>query len=149
MPDVDPRGLFAPSESEQTVVEAARAYLAVRAAAARAESALKAARDQLMAAESDLLQKFEEAGVLSVKVETDGKPVTVSSATSDYYSLPAGALEDADVHRWLLRMGGHDLVRRTIHHMSFSSFCRELAAAGKNIHPTVRKATKKVVRILG
>ena len=57
------------------------------------------------------------------------------------------ALDDNSVMSWLLRMGGHDLVKRTIHHGSFTGFCREVVESGRAVHPSVKVVQKRVVRV--
>lgn len=140
--------LFGHDASSIGLADAARAYLSCRKLKEEAESLVRTQADILNSAEDTLLQKMQEAGVLSVKVEDEsGRPTMVSAGASTYYNLPQGALEDREIYVWLLAQGGQDLVKRSIHHASFSSFCRELVDAGRNLHPAVKVTEKKVVRV--
>ena len=132
------------AEARPDVTSSARVYLDLRRQVDDAEAALKTLRSRMDTAESAFLAKLDECGLSSVKL-ADGTALT--SSTSNYYALPAGALEDASVMLWLIRMGGRDLVKRTIHHQSFSGFCRELAEDGKSMHPAVKLAQRRGVRM--
>jgi hypothetical protein len=77
-----------------------------------------------------------------------GPPVTLSSVTSKRFSAPVGLLEDKAFVGWLVRAGGQDLIKRTMHHMSFSGFCRELQDQGRPLHAGVRMIEMKNIRVL-
>ncbi len=147
-PDLDQ--MFDLPQTQDGVAKAARVYLTLRQSRTEAEDLLKAHTAGLAGAESELLRQMALAGVKSLKVDGgDGKTVSVAASTSEYYSLPAGALDDTEIFTWLLRAGGHDMVKRTIHHASFNGFCRELAADGRSIHPSVKKVEMKKIRVAG
>jgi hypothetical protein len=129
------------------VVDAAQIYLIARLKKEEAEKALRAANEELDSAESLLLGKLDEAGVKSIKVDWDGGVAALSASTTTYYAMPKDGLEDTNLYLWLLRAGGKDLVRRTIHHASFSSFCREVADSGRAVHPAVKRTERRVVRV--
>ncbi len=132
---------------DEGVQGAARFCLLARAEVERAEAALKKAKELLDGAERNVIDVMQQAGLSAVKLDCPGGRVTVSLAESVYFSAPAGSLEDTGFFQWLLRSGGHDLVKRTVHHASFSSFCRELREQERSIHPAVRMIEKKQVRV--
>jgi hypothetical protein len=132
----------APSGS---LTDAARAYLMARAIRDTAEDVLKERNEALRKAEGTLLGLMDEQGVKSLKLDVDGKPVALTASTTVRYALPPDALENSAFFLWLLRNGGQDLVKRTVHWATFSSFCKELAEAGKTVHPTVRQTTQRTV----
>ena len=139
--------LFADPAAGEDVAALARAYLAARSAREQAEEeAKKRAREQA-AAEEALLKRMQEAGLSSLKVEQDAGRATVSAATQQHFNLPAGLLEDASVMAWLLKAGGHDLVKRTVHPSTFSAFCRELRAQGRAVHPGVKAVERRYVSV--
>lgn len=129
------------------VAALARAYLAERHEKESAEILLKNATERLEKAESALIARMAEVGVKSIKIEDGGFAIGLTSTISHHYSAPVGSLEDGDFFRWLLRSGGHDLVRRNIHHASFSSFCRELTEAGRPIHEIVKIVERKTIKV--
>jgi hypothetical protein len=141
--------LFAkPQAGMDVVAEAARRYLATRLDKEEVEKMLDESKKRLDAAEALLFAKMDEAKVHGLKlVADDGLSYSISDAKTPYYSAPPGALDDSEFYRWLLHNGGHDLVKRAIHHMSFSSFCRELVEADKNLHPTVKMVEKRSIRV--
>ena len=127
-----------------SLAQAAKLYLSARTDKEEVEKELRTRQDTLNNAEEILLAKFEEAGILSIKLDNgEGKPVLLYSAPSAYYAAPSGSLENPEFFLWLLRSGGQDLVKRNIHHASFSSFCRELVEQGKRVHKDVIKTDKK------
>jgi hypothetical protein len=130
-----------------SIIQAARSYLERRANKECQEAALKLANEQMAAAEDVLLRKLDEAGVLSVKLDDEGKKTLLASSTTTYYSVPAGALDNPEVVRWLYNNGGRDLLRNTLHHASFSAFCRELAEKGRSLHPLVKVANKRSIKM--
>lgn len=133
---------------DNALTAAAHEYLAARTAKEAVEESLKTASARQQNAEDLLLRLMAAAGVKSLRLDDGaGSDVLISEATSTYYSAASGMLDDGAFYAWLLRAGGHDLVKRTIHHASFSSFCRELVEAGRAIHPAVKVATKKQVRM--
>lgn len=143
------RELF-PKPDAGEVPDLARAYLACRKHREAAEEALKRIREQADEAELELMTAMELSGLLSVRVQDeDGKPVTLSPASTTYYSLPAGSLEDAVILRWLMTSGGDQLVKKTIHHATFSSFCRELVESGKDLPVNVKITARKYVQVRG
>ena len=150
-PHADLAALFghSPDTPTDSLVAAARYYLDCRARKEDNERLAKDLGERLGQAETELLRKLDEAGVLSVKVETtEGKSAMISAATSTHYRLPSGHLEDSNFMLWLLRNGGQDMVRRTVHHATFSSFCREIAEQGKTIPSPVVATTMRTLRVL-
>ena len=125
------------------LVSAASAYLAARKAREEAEALVSATGKDLAAAEEALLRKMDEAKVGSLKLDGD----LLSASTSTHYAIPAAMLEDAGFLTWLLRAGGHDLVKRSIHPQTFSGWCREIVGAGKTTHPAVKINTRRCVRL--
>lgn len=116
-----------------------RNYLDLRRQVEEKETELKERKEALDRAERDCLHKMAECGVLSVRIEVeDSSPRTVSSTSRKVYAAPSGCLENNDFFRWLLRNQGSDLVKRTIHHATFSRFCRELAEQNKPLHKDVK-----------
>ena len=139
--------LFKRPLADDSLIEAAREYLAARKAEEAAIASLTLATKAMQAAEATLMAKMDETGVKSLKVQDGADEVSLSGSTSTYYSLPAGSLDDNSVMAWLMRCGGHDLVKRTMHHGSFTHFCREVVESGRAVHPSVKKVEKRVVRV--
>ena len=130
------------------VATAARTYLGCRRAREEAEAAAKRAREVLDAAEIYLLHSMDAAGLLAVRIEDqDGRPVNLTSSVSTHYSIAVGQLDDAGVFAWLSESGGADLVKKTIHHGTFSAFCRELAEAEKPLHQAVKLVERREIRV--
>jgi hypothetical protein len=127
-----------PDAPSEPLIAAARHYLAKRQVVERQEEALGAAKEEKDRAETELLRLLDQAKTLSVKIQVDGgPPVMVTSATHRYYRAPTGAADDNDFLLWLLRSGGHDLVKRTINPQSFTAFCRELREQERPLHSRV------------
>ncbi len=145
----DLKTLFGHDEQSQQMVltTAAHLYLEARRAKEQAEDNLKRKNALLAEAEQELRRVMDDAGIKSLKIDHDGHDVALTASESSYYAAPAGALEDSRFYLWLLRAGGQDLVKRTIHHASFSAFCRELVEAGKALPDEVKVATRQTVRI--
>ncbi len=134
-------------EGRDHLVALARQYLDEEKYVEQLEAALKEEKERRDTAETALFRKMEELRTLSVKVEVDGhRPITLSAVVSKHYAAPGGALEDNNFFTWLLRSGGGDLVRRTIHHSTFSGFVRELAEAGRPLHTLVKIVERKCIR---
>ena len=142
--------LFPATESNADQVSAmARVYLEARKAREEAEAVSKRLWAALEAAENNLLETMAVAGVKSIKVEHDGLVVGISTTSSTYYSLPPGAIDDDVIVEWLKAKGGGDLIKNTIHHSSFSAFCRELvdAAGPAELLPAVKVAERRGVQV--
>lgn len=141
--------LFAGSAemSQEQVVKLARVYLDARRRHEEADMAIKKLAEQRQKAESDLVIAMESAGVKGLKVDHDGSTVGISQTKSVYYSLPSGSLDDAEIMAWIKTAGGADLVKSTIHHSSFSSFCREIVSQEQALHPSVKVAEKRGVQV--
>lgn len=129
--------------SEEGLASPAGEYLAAREALARAEKAQALARQALEEAEQKLHDAMTAAGTSSFAYGGE----TLTASRHSYYSLPAGALDEADVYRWLVVTGGRDLVRRTVHAGSLTAHCRRLEEAGRHVHPRLRLVVKKVIKL--
>src|SRR5438445_9365363 len=95
--ELDLAKLFGKDEAQpkENVCQAARAYLDARKQKEHQEEVLKLFSTNLNNCEEALLLALAEAGVASIKVEDDdGRLAGLSAATSDYYSLPAGSLDN-------------------------------------------------------
>ncbi len=131
-----------------SVAEAARGVLRARNLEQAAERALAEAKKATADAETAFIQLADQEGVLSVKVECmGGKDMLVTAAESNHYRLQSEALSDASVMTWIFRSGGESLVRRTVHHMAFSGFCRELVEQGRPLHNLIKVVRQRVVRV--
>ena len=128
-----------------TLSWAAADFLHLRKCKDEAEERAAQARALLEEAQERLLQLMAVGNVSSLRVGD----VLLSAATRGYYSLPAGALDDPAVANWLYSAGGQDLLKRSVHPQTFSSFCRELVEGGHALHPAVRQALKRVVSVRG
>ncbi len=139
------------SGGQEIVVAMARNYLVARRFKEDKESEEKLAGEKLRQAESDLLRAMDQAGVKSLAIDDDGKTAKLSQTQSTYYSLPAGAIDDEGVMQWLNEAGAKDIIKRTIHHATFSSFCKELAdmaaMGGLPLHPSVKIAEKRGIQL--
>jgi hypothetical protein len=140
-------GHGANSPEAATLADVARAYLKARKMKDEADELAKMQGVALDRAEEEFRKQAEAAGVKSIKVEFDNLTFTVSTSKSDYYAVPPGALDDNNFVVWMMRSGGQDLIKRTVHHASFSSHCRELVAAGKTLFPNLKVTEKKTVRV--
>jgi hypothetical protein len=134
----------APITGTDAVAKAARIYLEVRKIKEEQEQHLKDCNESLRTAETALFQKMDEARTVSVKLD-DG--TLVSTSTSTKYNLPAGGLDNDDLKQWMIVAGGQDLLKTTIHHASFSSFCKELVEQGKQLPEAVKSITLRTVRV--
>ncbi len=147
MVNSDLHELFARPDQDD-LATMARNVLVARDGVRHAEALVAKLKKALSVAEDDLIRLMQAQAVQSIKVENDlGVPCLLTNGTSNHYQLPAGSLEDTSVLTWIMRQGGEDLVRRTVHHASFSAFCRELVAAGKPIHARVKLVARRVVRV--
>lgn len=148
METLDLETLFGKDAPSTDLVGAARAVLSCRQEVDDIEKVLGNAKKALRNSEDLLGGLLEQSGVLSVKVDQEGgTPVTLSLSQKTYYALLAGSLEQRDVHLWLLRAGGHDIIRKTIHHATFSAFCRELVTQGRNLHPAIMTTEIKTISV--
>lgn len=153
--------LFAnPSESDSQfiVVARAKAYLDARRAKEGQENALKDASQKLQDAELQLLRAMDGAGMKSMKLDHAGETVAMSQTSSTYYSLPAGGIDDPAILAWLDEQGGSDLLKKSIHHATFSSFCKEIVdqsikamdesgVAINPLHPAVKIAERRGIML--
>ncbi len=140
--------LFSDAGSARDVQQRAALYLAARQDKDAIERQLSQANKSLESCETDLLRAMDRAGLLSAKVDgPDGVPVTVSAGEKAFYSLKQGLLDDPSVVEWLRESGGTDIVKATVHHMTFRRFCRELEEAGKPIHPSVTAARMRAISV--
>jgi len=115
------------SGTQEIVVAKARAYLDARKADEEAETEKSRRYKILEQAETELIRAMDAAGVKSLKIDHDGVANNGISQTKKVnYSLPAGSLDNPDVMEWILLNGGADIVKSTIHHATFGSFCKEL-----------------------
>lgn len=139
-----------PMATQETVVARAKAYLTCRRLKEEAEALAKQQGAQLAIAEEELVRAMNGADVKSIKLDHEGQRASISQTSTVYYSLPPGALDDADIFAWLEKNGGHDLVKRSIHHATFSSLCKELCEQGKPadvLHPAVKIVEKRGVML--
>ena len=118
------------SDHHSRVVALAKSYLESRLARDNADKVAADATKQLVSSEQELLRVMRSAGVKSLKVEHLGKMVLLTQKESTYYSAPAGSLDIPEFLQWLEAAGGKDLIKNTIHHATFSSFCKELKESG-------------------
>lgn len=138
-------------DAQATVVARAKAYLDARRLKEDAEKLASRQGELLAQAELELLRAMDGAQVKSLKVEHNGSLNGLSQTQSTYYSLPGGAMEEAEFMDWLTSHGGEDLIKKTIHHSTFSSFAKELVsqAEGKTevLHPSVKIAERRGVML--
>jgi hypothetical protein len=124
--------------------QAASAYLAARQRREKAELALKTASEQEVAAEQLLLGALDAAHLGGVALPSGDR---MTSVTVSHYSLPGGGLDRQDIRLWLLRQGGHDIIRSVVDRHDLSKLCRGLVEKGRAIHPDVRVVTKRTIRL--
>lgn len=147
------------SGTQEIVVAKARAYLDARKADEEAEAEKSRRYKILEQAETELIRAMDAAGVKSLKIDHDGVANNGISQTKKVnYSLPAGSLDNPDVMEWLLLNGGADIVKLTVHHATFGSFCKELVeqASAKlgvespiinPLHPLVKVAERRGIML--
>jgi len=124
------------------VLLAAQSFLRCQKDQQAARAALTVANTSLRRAEEELLRQLDQAGQKTVTVEG----VELTAAQISHYRLVANALDDREVMTWLLRQGGHDLVKHTVDVHLFSGFCRQLVLAGKPILNKVRRVIRRYIR---
>jgi hypothetical protein len=91
---------------------------------------------------------MDESKTLSIKIEQEeGGHVTLSSSKQDFYSVPVDVVQTQDFRGWLALMGASDCLKQTIHPQTFASLCRELVDQQKALHPEVRFAEKKTIKM--
>lgn len=139
--------MFLDAGSEESVPNAARAYLEARRAKEELEARLKTAAEVVSVSEGVLIREMERASVKSLKLEHGGETVNLVQTMMKFYSLPAGSLENADIYQWLIDSGGADLVKSTVHPSTFGAWCRELVDTGKTLHEAIRCGEKKGVQL--
>ena len=136
----------APDEAHTQVVARARVYLAARKRKEALEEEAKAANAAFRQAEDELQRTMHACSVPSIAIDDDGRTASLSRVSTTVYSLPAGWQDSPAFIAWIEEAGGMDLCKPSIHHSTFSSFCRELVAqsaqsAGEVVvnplHPTV------------
>jgi len=147
-----------PFASPDTLSVHARAFVEARIAKDTAEAVLKEANDLVMRAEAALMQSMKQNGMKSMGIEIDGKAWKLVTTKTPYYSLPKDAndrpIMDQGLLDWLELSGGADLVKSTIHHATFSSFCKELidnavsqGHTGSVLHPSIKEAVRSGVQM--
>jgi hypothetical protein len=132
----------------------ARQFVEARIAKETAEAVLKEANDLVMRAEAALGQAMKSNGMTSMTIEVGGQKKKLVSTQTMYYSLPPGALDDEAIREWLELSGGVDIIKNTVHHSTFSSFCKEIVekAAGEGytgsvLHPAVKTAVRSGIQL--
>jgi hypothetical protein len=123
------------NDTQEVLIARSRAYLDARKLKEDAELLAKRQGEILNQAETELLRAMDGAQVKSLKIEHDGKLCGLTQTKKTFYSLPKAGdyegaptfIEDPIMLEWLDEHGGTDLIKKTIHHATFSSFCKELA----------------------
>lgn len=130
-----------PCEDQNALLSLAKTYLDARRFKDEAEAIEKQAGQRLEATKEQLIRAMKSAGVKSLKIDHDGKTQGLTHTNTTYYSLPAGGIDDESVLEWIEQAGGNGIVKHTVHHMTFSSFCREIKdnpLNGVGLHPLVK-----------
>lgn len=153
----DLASLFEDSGNQELLVAKAKAYLHRRKVKEDMEAILKEESEKFQQSESELVQAMTAAGVKSLKIEHDGKTNALTQSTSVYYSLPAGSIDNPDIMAWLQENGAKDIIKSSIHHATFSSFCKELVEnasqqfSGETVlnplHPAVKIAERRGIML--
>ena len=138
--------------SQEVVIARAKAFLDARRKKEVAEEELKRLSAGVTNCELELIRAMDAAGVKSLKIEHAGQTAGLSQTQTTYYSLPAGTIDEPDFMEWLKDAGGSDILKHTIHHSTFSAFCKELvshSADGDNglLHPAVKVAERRGVMV--
>lgn len=137
--------LFGRADHPRPLQETAAAFLLARQKKEEAEIALKMANMQLAQIEGELIAALGAREQSSVPI---GERM-LTLAKSVHFSVPVHVVEERFFQTWLLRMGGHDLLRRTLDQRGFSHLCRDLAAKSVALHPEIRKFERTAVQVRG
>ena len=133
-------------DTQEVLIKRSRAYLDARKLKEDAEALAKRQVEVLNQAEVELLRAMDAAQVKSLKIEHAGALCGLTQTQSTYYSLPSGALEDPRIMDWLTAHGGEDIVKRTINHMTFSSFAKELVDQAEGERRVLQTSVKVLDR---
>ena len=134
------------SDAQEALVARAKAYLQSRDLKDEADKLAKTQNELMNQAEIELLRAMDAAAVKSLKIEHAGALCGLTQTASTYYSLPAGALEDAAIMAWLEEKGATDIIKKTINHMTFSSFAKEIVEQAGGDRGVLHEAVKVLDR---
>jgi len=135
--------LFAPSGPPSPALQAAaRAVLEGRRRMEELVRQTDDAKKRLAAAETTLINLLGSESRRNIEMAG----VLLSPAISQHYRIAPADLDKPGFVAWLLRSGGHDLLKRTVEERAFSHFCRALAASGKTLHPLVTVFVKRTLQ---
>jgi len=130
-------------KSELDLADCVTRFLTARARKEEMEAGLRQSRLDLEAAEKALLVALSAAEETTV----DFRSYRLSVAKSRHFALVPEALDSAFTIRWIMRNGGHDLVKRSVDPRQFSHFCRALAEKGVVLPYIIREFVRTVIQV--